>query len=513
MARTDGLSESQRNKLLRRVDWRFLLGIDQLPTTVSFAGSGLTRALELVSSSVSRAGGGKEAADLAVLVSPRTRSLTAAYDALRPGGEVYAEWYLPSLGGARRRLEAAGFVNVRCYLTWPWPQRSPKFWLPLGAPAAVESFLASRPRVGHRRNTLLRRAWRVAVGLKLMIPICTIAEKPGAAVDEARASGDTPPTNLSWVLLTGGRRSINKVVGLGFADAETRPRLAVKFARSASEDDPLEQEATTLRTLRDTAVNLTGVPEVLFVGRRSGRVALGETAVAGQPLLHRLDHDSLPAVASQVTSWLVDLARAAADVQPRASWAERLIENPVRDFERMFASVLDAEETAQARRILSTLTDLPLVCEHRDCSPWNLLHDDHGGLAVVDWESSEPRGLPGLDLAYFLTYAALFVEQTMDTSRGAETYARTMERHSTVGAVVRACEQSYCERVGLDPEQLHPLRLLCWIVHSRSEYRQLEQDAVGTPTQEALARSFFLSLWRQELRRHSAVTASSGLDA
>jgi hypothetical protein len=50
-------------------------------------------------------------------------------------------------------------------------------------------------------------------------------------------------------------------------------------------------------------------------------------------------------------------------------------------------------------------------------------------------------------------------------------------------------------------EQLRPLRLLCWIVHSRSEYRQLEQDALGPPSQSALAGSLFLSFWREELER------------
>jgi hypothetical protein len=186
-------------------------------------------------------------------------------------------------------------------------------------------------------------------------------------------------------------------------------------------------------------------------------------------------------------------------VEPRAAWFDRLVETPVGQFERMFASALDAEETARSRQILATLTDLPLVCEHRDCSPWNVLYDDDGSVALVDWESSEPRGLPGLDLVYFLTYAALFVEQTMDTG-GAETYARTLNPRSTVGAVVRACEASYCARLGLDPGQLRPLRLLCWIVHSRSEYKQLEQDALGPPTRDALSGSLFLSLWRQELK-------------
>jgi hypothetical protein len=504
MDQPEGLAERRRNQLLRRVDWRFLLRLECRPATVSFAGRRLTAALELVSATASRARRQAEAADLTVVVWPHAGALAKAFAALRPGGEIYAEWYLPmGLARLRRRLEAAGFVNVRCYLSWPWPQRSPRFWLPVDDPAAVAAFLASRPH-----SALLLPAWRVAVRLGLMIPVCTIAQKPG---DAAGTPEELLPSDLSWVLLTGGRRSVNKVVGLGFADSETRPRLAVKFARNASEDDPLEREAATLRTLGETAPQLAGRPQLLFVGRRAGRVAVGETAVSGHPVLHWLDHTSLPEVAGQVTSWLVDLA-GDVEAEPRATWWERLVESPAREFERMFVSLLASEETVRAREILSTLSDLPLVCEHRDCSPWNVLHDDGGELAVVDWESSEPRGLPALDLVYFLTYAALFVEGTVDGG-GAETYARTLDPHSTVGRVVQACERSYCVRLGLDPEQLRPLRLLCWMVHAQSEYRLLEQDTAGPPGRKALATSLFLSFWRQELGRGGALTPSHGLGA
>jgi aminoglycoside phosphotransferase (APT) family kinase protein len=341
-----------------------------------------------------------------------------------------------------------------------------------------------------------------------MVPLCMIAQKPGHAVGTEQ---ELLPSDLSWVLLTGGRRSVNKVIGLGFGKAETAPRLAVKFARSESEDDPLEREAATLRTLERTVPQLRGVPQLLFVGRRVGRVALGETVVFGQPVLGRLDQSSLAAVAEDVTSWLIDLARSV-ETEPRASWWERLVEGPAREFERMFVSVLDPDEAARTREVLSTLRDLPVVCEHRDCSPWNVLHDDCGDLAVVDWESSEPRGLPALDLVYFLTYAALVVEGAFDDG-AAETYARTLDPDSVVGAIVQECEQRYCERVGLDAEQLRPLRLLCWTVHAQSEYRLLEQDTAGPPARKALAASLFLSFWRQELRRGTGLTPSSGRGA
>ena len=68
--------------------------------------------------------------------------------------------------------------------------------------------------------------------------------------------------------------------------------------------------------------------------------------------------------------------------------------------------MVEAASLAEARRLLTRLEGLPLVCEHRDFSPWNLFVHAGDRLAVFDWESSEPEGLPLLDLIYFLTYMA-----------------------------------------------------------------------------------------------------------
>ena len=66
---------------------------------------------------------------------------------------------------------------------------------------------------------------------------------------------------------------------------------------------------------------------------------------------------------------------------------------------------------------------------------------------------------------------------------------------------VAAHETRYCERVGLDPELLPALRLLCWTIHARSEAIRFELDAAGTPTPEQLSGGVFLALWRAELER------------
>jgi hypothetical protein len=507
VASPERLPEAERNALLRRVDWRFLLRQDRPPATICPA-SGLARAVGLMSSRTNE----QAPYDLAVLDEPASRSLRTAAAAVRPGGELYVEQRIPRPGGharLRRRLERAGLADVRLYWPWPPPDRArPQFWLPLDAPEAIDFFLRSRRRDGARR--LLRPLWRLAARLGLVAPLSAVSRRPGDgescdSVEDAIRGGweswgfGPAPRRLSWLLLTGGRRSINKVVGLVFANRERMPRLAVKFARSISEEGPLRREAETLRMLEWARPGLEGVPRMLFLEQRSGRLALGESAVHGRPLLERLNRQTFPALAEQVTAWLAELAGSEV-ARPPALWWPRLVEDPAQEFERTFADA-SRTEVELARSILSQLGELPPVCEHRDCSPWNVLITDDGRLALLDWESSEPNGLPALDLVYFLTQASFLLEGALDSGHVREAYARTLDPATFTGAVVMRCEESYCERLGLDPKVIRPLRLLCWMAHSRSDYRHLELETAAPPEPEALCDSLFFSLWQEELRR------------
>lgn len=513
MPGAERLRESELNALLRRVDGRFLIRQPRRPTSVCRAPVALTRAVGLVSDPVPSSGSNPTRADLAVLVNPTRRSLQRAWDDLRPGGELYAEWYLPPASPARlcERLVAAGFADVRCYWTWPRPGRAPRFWLPLDDPKPTEFFLRSRPGSGRRRlRRVLRAAWRCLGRLGLLVPVCVVACKPPRKREEdvealmrerwEEWGFGRPPERFSWLLLTGGRRSVNKVVGLPFADSDRRPRMVVKFARSEPEERQLRREGDALQRVRATRPELGGVPGMLFLGRRCGRLCLGETAFEGMPLILRLNSETFSVLAHRVTQWLVDLA-GHGDSRYRASWSDRLLEEPLQFFEETFADVVSTRDLARTRELLESLGDLPLVFEHRDCSPWNILVEDGGRLGVVDWESSEGAGLPALDLVYFLTYTALVLEDAFALPRARDAYARMRDASTRTGAIVADCERAYVERLGLALDVLVPLRLLCWIVHSRSEYRRLEQDVAGSPSSEALFGSLFLALWQEELRR------------
>ena len=113
------------NRLLRRVDWRFLTSNPQPAKSICFTKGLLADAVALISDQIVAPHSGQSSeCDLAVGINPARETLQEAWIALRPGGTYYSEWYSPFTGGAegvRRRLEKVGFTDIVCYWPWPWP--------------------------------------------------------------------------------------------------------------------------------------------------------------------------------------------------------------------------------------------------------------------------------------------------------------------------------------------------------------------------------------------------------
>jgi aminoglycoside phosphotransferase (APT) family kinase protein len=507
--------EKERNRLLRRVDWRFVLRCHETPRAVDWASGQLSRATTVVIGAKKDHPAG---ADLVVLARPTAKRLSGAFGALDNGGQVYCEWRIPiptRVRRARRALERVGFVDIQ--LLWPWPPPQlapPQFWLPLDSPTALKGFMSLRAVPSSRWRALVRTLWPAVARTGLLAPVCAVARRPldsdgGPPVDDEvekivagslyeRQGGRKRP--LSWVLLTGGHRSLSKVVSLVFAPGHPVPEVVVKFARVAEAERGLEREAEVLRALAETRPALRGTPRVLAVSQRAGRVALVETAVRGQPLLPALTMSRLPELALRVTRLLAELAEGG-ELRPRAHWWPRLVGRPLEEFERAFGGVIGAELRKQARALLEGLDDLPHACEHRDCAPWNIVLVGDGAPALMDWESADLHGLPCLDLVYFLANAAFVLDGALESGRTRETYTRLLDATTPLGAVAAACLREYCGRVGIEAHNLARLRLLCWIVHSRAEYLRLAADAGGQPGTSALRASVFLDLIREELHR------------
>jgi L-malate glycosyltransferase len=412
---------------------------------------------------------------------------------LLPNGELLRSWCLPRPGAARRarrRFEAEGFTDVAAYWAGPLPHRLPNYWLPLDS-AEAERHLLAGGRLGSLRGVALRAIWRLVKKAGLLAPIYVVGRPPGAV---ARDEVDLPDGRM--LLLTAGHRSINKAVGLVFEQGAEKPAVAVKFARVAEAEAGLEHEAEALRRLGLERPELAGVPRLRGHGRRAGRLALVEEAVEGKPMLQVLTRENFAELAYPVTDLLVELAHGGGG----AGWRERLVERPLAEFERQFGAALGPEAVAAARRQLAELGEVPAAVEHRDCSPWNILLGPQGDPVLLDWESAEPDGLAGPDLVYFLANCAFVLEGAIEKGETRAAYARLLDPSAPTGRIAAEAFASYSAAVGIDPADLARLRLLCWIVHSYSDYRHLELEAGGEPSAETLRSAMFPGLVEEELR-------------
>jgi hypothetical protein len=478
------LLEPERNEQVRRVDWRFLLRCRERPRVIDIAPGPDSEALRLVSEP---AGPGE--ADLVLAGFPARATLRLALDALAPGGEVVCRWWVPRLAGprrARRRLRRAGFVDVRAYWPGPLPNRLPQFWLPLESPEAVAHMLAKRPPRSPA-GTGLRRLWSWAARFGYLAPVYVIARLPGDG--DEYFDGERKP-----MLLTGGHRSINKVVALEFEPGRLRPSTVTKFARVAEAEVGVEREASVLARLAEERPGVEGVPVFRARVRRCGRKGVSEGALEGDSMLERLTPKSFPELARRVTDLLVELAGNGGGGGQRTTLDEHL-----RLFEERFGPALDEDQLSALRTACAAVAELPVAWEHRDCSPWNLILATRDRPALLDWESAEPEGLPGLDLVYFLANAAFVLEQALEQGTTRAAYRRLLDPSTPYGAVAAAEGARYCEALDIDPGLLPALRQLCWMVHCRSDYQHLRLAAAGEPALEDLRNAPFVELLLEEL--------------
>jgi hypothetical protein len=476
---------------LREVDWRFLLRQRETPRALDLSGSKAPAALASVTWP---AGNGDGEADLAVLGFPSDDSLARARRALVPGGEVACLWRAPRPGAVRRaraRLEQAGFADVRFYRTGPQPGEM-EVWLPLDDPAVASQALAQRPPHS-RREAILRRAWQV------LAPVYATARLADAGSEDV---GDELPDADAWVLLTGGPEDDAKVVGFPYAKGQGDPDVVVKFARIEKAGAALEREARFLRELERERATLGGVPRLRAEGRRAGQVAIAQDAIRGRSLNGMMDPTGFARFAPPVTRWLIRLA-GSPEPQPASAWIDRLVTEPLAELESSFADRLPAGFTAGAGEALAGLGALPLAWEHRDFGPWNVVLTAADEPAVIDWEDAESRGLPGLDLAYFLASAAFTIDGVPPgagrVAQAQQSNARLLDPNTQLGEVAAACVAEYRTALGIGDDDFRRLRLLCWLAQALIACRRLTGPEAGTLPAAADA-DLFIALAADELR-------------
>jgi Phosphotransferase enzyme family len=500
------------DRLLRRVDWRFLLPAPTARRAVSYAGGDLLRGVRLISADVVSPRDARHC-DLAVARDATRQEIYAAFEALDEGGTFCAEWTWRSLvttGGMRRRLRSAGFRDVACY--WPWPLSPPhQFFVPIEHDVAIRHFLALQPTSSRPLKRLAtgarRRLWGVLRRAGLVTPVVSVATRPRPASRQGRPAPSVPmlaaaaapwvvaadarERPVSLLLRTPGFSATNKVIGMAFAGGPM-PAVLVKTVRRAQWETSLQAEAAALEQLANLGVT-DGPPRVLGFTAVDGVSVLGETYLSGEAIHHVLTERPPEEIAAVAADWLAGFACRTRG--PASDDWTAVRDRALAEFEIMFAGLVDPALMQVTRLCLSSVGDLPVVFEHRDFAPWNTLLDSAGTLSVLDWESAEPNGVPGLDLFYFVTYLALLGNRSVTPPDARATYRRTWHEDTGFGPQVL---RRYARAMELDLDMLRPLRLLVWPIHARSEYQRMARRAGTPPSVATLRESLFLALWEEE---------------
>jgi hypothetical protein len=497
-------AERERNRVLRRADWRYLLPDPAPQRALCLAGAALREACAVVADIVDDSPQTGVQYDLVVAEDPDDATRRSIAGVLAPAGVCYVEWVARTPGAAgraRREMEDAGLRGARSYRPWPSVDDC-RVWLPTEGVAA-RWWWSSATRASEVRRQRLRAglaALQARLGVHGRIAVIArgteVSSEPHLATLARRHRALDPDTESASVLLTLGARSVGKVILLLFAGDS--PAVAIKTARVADAAQGVEREADLLDVVHARHRGaLAGAPRVLFRDRALDTTVVGESALTGTPLLARLDARRYASMAASVTDWLARLAEPATPAPRRSAWDG--VARPAFDrFATEFGPIVDDAALARTRTLLALLGDLPVVAEQRDFSPWNVFEGD-GGLIVLDWESGVAEGLPALDLIYFVTHAAFYLEGAWQSGRYGDAYRAAWSRETAIGRVNFACVERYLAALGVSADLLPALRLLAWVLHSHSDWVHRRDDAGGVPTGDALRDSRFLLLFRAEL--------------
>jgi hypothetical protein len=527
--------ETRLNLLLRRADWRFFMPSLRPETSLSLAKGLLDQSVKEISGRmVDPANFNPGECNLAVAIDPGRGQLHTVHEALCPGGGFYSEWYRPIYGGPdgiRGRLEQAGFCDIQFY--WPWPlpgQNSPVFWLPIEQDDCLDYFLSTRPLKTSFQQKLLdfsfRWVWQSLRKARLLIPVCAAARKPSpASFDEhpfvpADNSNRTIPSNglleavredyhrygfeqrpegLTWLLLTGGQRRVSKVVAPVFVQGEKTPRFILKMNRVPEGRERLQNEAMVLKAIKTRGEDILGnMPYLLFTLEYEDVFAIAESICSGQPVFTLLDRDSYREIALSVSGWLARLAKNTSS-SPQPGAVRAYLQSVLADFEINYQDIISPGEIEACRTLFTRLEDLPFVCEHRDCTPWNWIQSTQGHYALLDWEDATLKGLPAVDLIFFLNNLALFFEGTFDEGDFQDTYRNAQAPGRFTGKIHEECFYNYFEELGLEPAVLEPLRLFTWTLHANLQYQRYILAHGALPDLEWIKEKFYPNFWKAEI--------------
>ncbi len=316
--------------------------------------------------------------------------------------------------------------------------------------------------------------------------------------------GPTPASHaLSWLLINGSTSTASKLVWLGWRNKDSLPCLTVKFARYLRYNYRIKAEYNALQQLnthlRNDPGHLQVVARPLAATRLDGLEVTIETALTGR-IIPALLQEQVARPGRQVSglasllNWLIHLHLKTATL-PTPAQLDELV------FKPLLAALTDLNLSASEKEAMEWLMTLarsnlaqaralplPLVFNHNDLGPFNVLVGRAGDLTgLLDWEFAA-RGLPLSDLFYFLNlygresgltkgagqnWGSRLAAAGMLEGNQQRANLSTFNNLSLFEELARSYIHQYCQKLAISRRWLPVLMALTLIQHARNEQAAL----------------------------------------
>jgi hypothetical protein len=433
---------------------------------------------------------------------------------LRPDGLVYVEG-----GRAPSRLGTAEVL-------WVAPASGEvRAAAPLGDARTIAYLERRFLRRGLLRRSLIRHPRRF---LSRHTGVNRLARRRAALVRRSGPPlGDGPPRYIRslaaeagvglegrrWGLSAAGEFPSQKVLFFLFNGAAEAPEYIVKITRDPALNSRLENEWRALTLLNEEELCAGGfLPRPAFFGRHAGLAVVGETAIDGVPFVERTHRTPDCPYARAAVDWLVQLG--AATAHPPFGGAPAVaaeLESLLREFMGIYRIESAHEQFLgeQVAALARSENGLPLVFQHGDPGPWNVMVTSDGKPAFLDWEAAELDGMPLWDLFHFLRSYGLAVSRAAGTRDAMRSFAQQYLADSPLGRLLVEATQRVCAGTGLSPHLVEPLFYLCWMHRALKEATRLASERLDEGRYVNLLRLAIESHDAPGLRRLFSLAASS----
>jgi len=251
----------------------------------------------------------------------------------------------------------------------------------------------------------------------------------------------------------------------------------VKVTRAAEFNERLENERAALDRVHELEGFEASAPDVAFFGHHGGLAVLGLTVVPGWPFVLRTSGRPDCPFARHALEGLIGLGAATRRPADPGEVAASL-----REVVAKFAALYDPEPDLrgfldrQVETVAACPVPIPLVLQHGNAAPWNIIVAPRGSPAFLDWEFSEREGVPLWDLFYFLhTYARLRPRRARGRRKPASS---DLFAEPWASLLVRSTHD-YAARVGVPREVVVPLLHLCWMHLTLNEATHLGREELA----------------------------------